>query len=82
MSQLKDLVDKQLKLERLNKRICNMNNIASFDSPNMTRLKEYAKDHPVIFADVLEAFKKSPDGRFGDTLLAFCDGVTHRQIPI
>jgi len=82
MDQLKDLVDKQLKLERLNKRICNMNNVASWDSPNMTRLQQYAKDHPIIFANVLAAYKERPDGRFGDTLLVFCEGVDTGRIKL
>ena len=68
---------------RQDKRICKMNEIASKEkTANFELLKEFAKAHPVIMADVLMGFLAHPDSRFGDTLLIFCDCVEHGRIVI
>jgi len=68
---------------RQDKRICKMNEVASQEkTANFELLKDFAKKHPVIMADVLMGFVAHPDFRFGDTLLVFCDCVEHGRIKL
>jgi hypothetical protein len=66
----------------VNRRIYEANAIASTDNANMDGLIQFAKNHPVIMKDIMEAYKRSPDFRFGDTLLIFCDGVKTGRIKL
>lgn len=63
------------RIERLDRHVCQMNTVASTDDANFTKLTEFAKTHPRIFCDVMEAYSLSPNFRFGDTLLMFCNKV-------
>lgn len=66
-----------------NKRINAMNEVASKErEADFPLLKAYAKQHPVIFKDVLKGFVAHPDMRFGDNLLVFCDCVEHGVIKL
>jgi hypothetical protein len=57
---------------KIDKYIHKANKIAANDTVNFDNLKTFAEVHPRIMMNILKEYKKSPDIRFGDTLLIFC----------
>ena len=66
----------------VDKRIYMANKVASDDDADFSKLKEFAKNHPIIMSDVLRVYLQSPDARFGDTLLIFCSCIMNCQIEV
>jgi hypothetical protein len=70
------------RIARVDKRINRMNDIASHEDAEFTKLTAFAKAHPIIFLDVMHAYILRPNDRFGDTLLMFCDSVKYGRIKL
>jgi hypothetical protein len=69
-------------VSRSDKRICKANEIASHETANFEKLTTFSNEHPYIMFDIMREYRKSPDFRFGDTLLMFCNAVDHRRISV
>lgn len=66
--------------DRSNKRIGLANEIASREIGNFENLTKLFKERRYIAFDIMREYRKSPDDRFGDTLLMFCNEINHRRI--